>query len=209
MFTLLILTATLAAEPAPSLDDVARARGQAPQEHPAGHVRLLQGGRGLLPARRQGHHLPGRPARAEDDYQIYTLDLAPGARPKLVSTGKGKCTCSYYHPDGKSILFASTHLDPRSPTATSPISRHPAGRPTVGPSATAGTSTPHMDHLPGRPRRLEPGPAHRHARLRRRGELLARRQADHLHLVPRRRRRDLHHGRRRQEPAPDHPRRGL
>src|SRR4051794_19128435 len=48
----------------------------------------------------------------EDDYQIYTLDLAPGARPRRVSTGKGKCTCSYYHPDGKSILFASTHLDP-------------------------------------------------------------------------------------------------
>ena len=48
----------------------------------------------------------------EEDYQIYTLDLAPGAEPSLVSTGKGKCTCSYYHPDGKSILFASTHLDP-------------------------------------------------------------------------------------------------
>jgi Tol biopolymer transport system component len=48
----------------------------------------------------------------DDDYQIYTLDLAPGAKPVLVSTGKGKCTCSYYHPDGKSILFASTHLDP-------------------------------------------------------------------------------------------------
>jgi TolB protein len=48
----------------------------------------------------------------QDDYQIYTQDLAPGAAPKMVSTGKGKCTCSYYHPDGKSILFASTHLDP-------------------------------------------------------------------------------------------------
>jgi Tol biopolymer transport system component len=51
--------------------------------------------------------LPG-----QDDYQIYTQDLAPGSKPKLVSTGKGKCTCSYFHPDGKSILFASTHLDP-------------------------------------------------------------------------------------------------
>src|SRR4051794_37787956 len=48
----------------------------------------------------------------QDDYQIYTLDLAPGARPRLVSTGKGKCTCAYFHPDGRSILFASTHLDP-------------------------------------------------------------------------------------------------
>ena len=51
--------------------------------------------------------LPG-----QDDYQIYTQDLAPGSKPKLVSTGKGKCTCSYFHPDGTSILFASTHLDP-------------------------------------------------------------------------------------------------
>ena len=33
----------------------------------------------------------------------------------LVSTGKGKCTCSYYHPDGKSILFASTHLGDAKP----------------------------------------------------------------------------------------------
>ena len=48
----------------------------------------------------------------EDDYQIYTADLAPDAEPKLVSTGKGKTTCSYYRPDGKAILFASSHLDP-------------------------------------------------------------------------------------------------
>ncbi len=47
-----------------------------------------------------------------EDYQIFTQDLSPGAPAKLVSTGKGKCTCSYYHPDGKSILFASSHLDP-------------------------------------------------------------------------------------------------
>ncbi len=59
-----------------------------------------------------------------EDYQIYTLDLEPGARPRRVSTGKGKCTCSYYHPDGRSILFASTHLDPalEAPAASSPAS---------------------------------------------------------------------------------------
>src|SRR4051794_15920812 len=33
--------------------------------------------------------------RADGDYQIYTLDLAPDALPRLVSTGRGKCTCSY------------------------------------------------------------------------------------------------------------------
>ena len=32
---------------------------------------------------------------------------------RMVSTGKGRCTCPYFHPDGKSILFASTHLEPQ------------------------------------------------------------------------------------------------
>jgi TolB protein len=48
----------------------------------------------------------------ETEYQIYTLGLEPGAKPRRVSTGKGKCTCAYYHPHRPSILFASTHLDP-------------------------------------------------------------------------------------------------
>ena len=30
--------------------------------------------------------------------------------PKLVSTGTGRTTCSFFYPDGKHILFASTHL---------------------------------------------------------------------------------------------------
>ncbi len=46
------------------------------------------------------------------DYQIYTQDLEPGSAPTMVSTGRGKCTCADYHPDGRGILFASTHLDP-------------------------------------------------------------------------------------------------
>jgi len=50
-------------------------------------------------------------------YQIYTQSLAPGKQdakqePKLVSTGRGKTTCSFFAPDGKSIIFASSHLDP-------------------------------------------------------------------------------------------------
>ena len=31
-------------------------------------------------------------------------------RPKLVSTGTGRTTCSFFYPDGKYILYASTHL---------------------------------------------------------------------------------------------------
>ncbi len=45
-------------------------------------------------------------------YQIYTLPLA-GGKPKMVSTGKGACTCGSFHPNGKRIIFASSHKDPR------------------------------------------------------------------------------------------------
>lgn len=31
--------------------------------------------------------------------------------PKLVSTGTGRTTCAYFYPDGKHILYASTHLE--------------------------------------------------------------------------------------------------
>ena len=45
--------------------------------------------------------------------QIYTMpvDTPDGkpATPKLVSTGKGHTTCSYFFPAGDKILFSSTH----------------------------------------------------------------------------------------------------
>lgn len=44
-------------------------------------------------------------------YQIYTQPLF-GGRPKLISTGRGRTTCSYISPDGTRVLFASSHLDP-------------------------------------------------------------------------------------------------
>lgn len=44
-------------------------------------------------------------------YQIYTQPLI-GGRPKLVSTGVGRTTCSYFRPDGRKIIYASSHLDP-------------------------------------------------------------------------------------------------
>jgi Tol biopolymer transport system component len=31
--------------------------------------------------------------------------------PKMMGTGKGRSTCSYFLPDGKHIIYASTHLD--------------------------------------------------------------------------------------------------
>lgn len=44
--------------------------------------------------------------------QIYTMSLegTQGKQPALLSTGKGRTTCSYYMPDDKSIVYASTHL---------------------------------------------------------------------------------------------------
>lgn len=45
-------------------------------------------------------------------YQIYTQPLA-GGEPKLVSTGRGRTTCAYFHPGGELILYASSHQDPQ------------------------------------------------------------------------------------------------
>jgi Tol biopolymer transport system component len=43
-------------------------------------------------------------------YQIYLLDLKSGEN-KIVSSGIGKTTCAWIHPDEKRVLFSSTHLD--------------------------------------------------------------------------------------------------
>lgn len=44
-------------------------------------------------------------------YQIFVQDLATG-RHQRVSPGLGRTTCAYFSPDGKKIIFASSHLDP-------------------------------------------------------------------------------------------------
>ena len=45
-------------------------------------------------------------------YQIYKQPLS-GGEPQLISSGRGRTTCSYFAPDGKGLLFASSHLDPQ------------------------------------------------------------------------------------------------
>jgi TolB protein len=47
--------------------------------------------------------------------QIFDIDIAKASgdstyRPKMISTGKGRTTCSFFLPDNKHILYASTHL---------------------------------------------------------------------------------------------------
>ena len=46
-------------------------------------------------------------------YQIYLMDLETGDVNR-VSPGPGKTTCSWIHPEGERVLFASTHDDPES-----------------------------------------------------------------------------------------------
>lgn len=46
---------------------------------------------------------PGYP-----DEQIFIMD-ADGSNKRLVSTGLGRCTCSYFLPDGSGIIYSSTH----------------------------------------------------------------------------------------------------
>lgn len=50
-------------------------------------------------------------------YQIYVqpfdaADPRP-APPRRISPGRGRTTCAWFSPDGSSLLFASSHLDPR------------------------------------------------------------------------------------------------
>ncbi|MBC7868293.1 MAG: PD40 domain-containing protein [Gloeobacteraceae cyanobacterium ES-bin-316] len=48
-----------------------------------------------------------------DQIWMGKLPEKPGDKfvPKLVSTGTGRTTCAYFYPDGKHILYGSTHLD--------------------------------------------------------------------------------------------------
>lgn len=41
--------------------------------------------------------------------QIFTMNV-DGSDVRLVSTGRGKTTCGYFYPDGKHLLYSSTHL---------------------------------------------------------------------------------------------------
>ena len=50
-------------------------------------------------------------------YQIFVQDFAAAdprpALPRRVSPGRGRTTCAWFAPDGRRLLFASSHLDPR------------------------------------------------------------------------------------------------
>jgi Tol biopolymer transport system component len=52
--------------------------------------------------------------------QIFTMNV-DGSGAKMVSTGKGRTTCAFYTPDGKRIVYSSTHLS--SPNCPPPPDR--------------------------------------------------------------------------------------
>ena len=53
----------------------------------------------------QSERAPGNPF-----YQMYLLDFESG-KSDLISTGFGKTTCGWIHPNNKTVMWSSTHLD--------------------------------------------------------------------------------------------------
>src|SRR5690348_378178 len=49
--------------------------------------------------------------KEKKQFQIFTMDVQVGI-PCQVSTGEGACTCANFRPDGKKIIFASSHEGP-------------------------------------------------------------------------------------------------
>ncbi len=95
---------------------------RAPSEESPPTVRLLHGTRQLTFAgRRSGEGYFSQDGReivfqsereaGNPFYQIYRMDLETGET-RRISTGRGRTTCGWIHPDGEATLFASTHLDP-------------------------------------------------------------------------------------------------
>lgn len=65
----------------------------------------------------------------KEDYQIYVMNL-DGTGLKMVSTGVGACTCSFFHPSGEKLIFAANHDDLRPPTTPGELeAKRPRGEP--------------------------------------------------------------------------------
>jgi Tol biopolymer transport system component len=56
------------------------------------------------------------------DEQVFIMG-ADGRNKRLVSTGKGRCTCSYFSPDGKYVYFSSTHHKNEGPQKKADMSK--------------------------------------------------------------------------------------
>lgn len=56
----------------------------------------------------------------KEHYQIFVMNIEEGI-PRMVSTGRGACTCAYFRPDGKKIIFASSHSNPHLDNDNLPV----------------------------------------------------------------------------------------
>jgi Tol biopolymer transport system component len=80
-----------------------------PRERHLGHLRMLTNGGENAEAyfSFDGRRLIFQSSQAGECDQIYTMN-ADGTGRTRVSNGQGRTTCSFYYPDGRSILYAST-----------------------------------------------------------------------------------------------------
>ena len=186
MNALLLPLALVVGQPA---DDWKAAEAAHLDEHQAGDVRLRPGRRGVLLAGRQEDHLPGR---GEGHRQPVLPDLRHGPGDREVharsAPASGQTTCGYFRPDGKKIIFASSHVDPDAKKhQEAEIQAAGGGREEGRPPAVLVGLRPAHEDLRGQPRRHRPEvPDAGREGVHRRGELLGRRQADRL-LAPARR----------------------
>lgn len=111
-----ILTVALAAAAAALMGGIYAARPQTIQPHPKEvHLRNIRqltfgGENAEAYFSFDGQKIIFQSTR--DPYkcdQIFTMNR-DGSNQKLVSTGKGRTTCGYFTPDGKRVIYASTHL---------------------------------------------------------------------------------------------------
>ena len=169
-------------------------RRDAPPEPPAAHLRRPER-RGLLERGRQEHRLPG-------DERGRGRDVRPAVRGRrrdreephgLERQGPGDLRLLLRRRPARPLRLDPPRR-PRLPAARRPL------------EGLRLADDRRLRHREPRPRRLRLQAPHRDARLRRRGDALAGREDDRLHLRPRRRPRDLHDGDRRDEREAAHPR---
>lgn len=100
----------------------------------------------------------------KEDYQIYVMN-ADGTGLKMVSTGTGATTCSFFHPSGEKVIFGANHDDPRPPEKPGELeAKRPRGE---GAGATQPAEGGHPGHGAAHPQGHpvgESGPRHGGAR---------------------------------------------
>jgi Tol biopolymer transport system component len=91
-------------------------------EWPEGEARHLRNLRALTSEGRNGEAYFSRDGKriifqsirgASPYYQMYVMN-ADGSGQKMISSGRGKCTCGFFAPNGKKLIYASTQADPHA-----------------------------------------------------------------------------------------------